>query len=345
MYAINNKGESVGSRESPSGTRAVMWDPTGVGTNLGLAMDVDSATAIDINDEGTVLYRGHTGVGAGWYARSNKAEYTKLEPPSGYDMVSAGALNSYGEVVGAVDDDGSQIGVVWRPTPGGMATELFPSTVNSFVNGTAINDSGIAAFAIFTGSGRTTIVDRRTGSEDMSNIGAQVAWVEDLNNSGSALVVTDGDGLVLETYATGLGSVFPFGCDGYCQQYGDGDVDGYALNEMGEIVGRSVTVEFDGDGEPTGDNGIYEAFVWSSDTGTMKLVDLIVEGDTAGWFLERAVDINDAGWIVGNGTKNGEPRSFLLIPREPCVGDANRDGQVTPADFSAWVSAFNSGCD
>ena len=114
---------------------------------------------------------------------------------------------------------------------------------------------------------------------------------------------------------------------------------------MGEIVGRSVTVEFDGDGEPTGDNGIYEAFVWSSDTGTMKLVDLIVEGDTAGWFLERAVDINDAGWIVGNGTKNGEPRSFLLIPREPCVGDANRDGQVTPADFSAWVSAFNSGCD
>ena len=28
VYAINNKGESVGSRESPSGTRAVMWDPT-----------------------------------------------------------------------------------------------------------------------------------------------------------------------------------------------------------------------------------------------------------------------------------------------------------------------------
>ncbi|MEO0855137.1 MAG: GC-type dockerin domain-anchored protein, partial [Cyanobacteria bacterium J06648_11] len=33
---------------------------------------------------------------------------------------------------------------------------------------------------------------------------------------------------------------------------------------------------------------------------------------------------------------------------EPCVPDTNNDGELTPADFNAWIAAFNSGapeCD
>ena len=38
----------------------------------------------------------------------------------------------------------------------------------------------------------------------------------------------------------------------------------------------------------------------------------------------------------------------VLTRIEPCLADVNGDGDVTPADFSAWVAAFNSGapeCD
>ena len=81
------------------------------------------------------------------------------------------------------------------------------------------------------------------------------------------------------------------------------------------------------------------------ESGTIDLSTLVKDGSADGWDLRSATDINEDGWIVGNGIRNGESRAFLLIPREPCAGDTNRDGQVTPADFSAWVSAFNSGCD
>jgi hypothetical protein len=42
------------------------------------------------------------------------------------------------------------------------------------------------------------------------------------------------------------------------------------------------------------------------------LNDLIPAG--SGWELETARGINDNGWIVGEGTFNGEHRMFLLTP-------------------------------
>ena len=30
------------------------------------------------------------------------------------------------------------------------------------------------------------------------------------------------------------------------------------------------------------------------------------------------------------------------IPPEPCLADTNGDGMLSPADFSAWVAAFNA---
>ncbi len=39
----------------------------------------------------------------------------------------------------------------------------------------------------------------------------------------------------------------------------------------------------------------------------------------------------------------GMTGSIVIIePDEPCLPDVNNDGMVTPADFSAWVAAFNA---
>jgi len=41
-------------------------------------------------------------------------------------------------------------------------------------------------------------------------------------------------------------------------------------------------------------------------------------------------------------TFEGTFRVLTRIPPEPCLADVNGDGEVTPADFSAWVAAFNT---
>src|SRR5205814_10064593 len=50
----------------------------------------------------------------------------------------------------------------------------------------------------------------------------------------------------------------------------------------------------------------------------------------SGWILERALDINDDGWIVGYGTLNGNRRSFMLVPipaREFAIRPASPNSQ------------------
>ncbi|MEL7484194.1 MAG: GC-type dockerin domain-anchored protein, partial [Planctomycetota bacterium] len=61
------------------------------------------------------------------------------------------------------------------------------------------------------------------------------------------------------------------------------------------------------------------------------------------------VDINDNGQAVVNAALQGRNGSLGraiirvdIVADEPCVGDTNGDGALTPADFNAWVAAFNS---
>jgi probable HAF family extracellular repeat protein len=54
------------------------------------------------------------------------------------------------------------------------------------------------------------------------------------------------------------------------------------------------------------------AFLWTREAGMQALQQLI--DSKAGWLLDKATSINDAGWIVGNGRLNGGARDFLLIP-------------------------------
>ncbi len=75
-----------------------------------------------------------------------------------------------------------------------------------------------------------------------------------------------------------------------------------AINASGTIVGYSKKTS----------TGVQRAFVSYND-GTMY--DLITKVSNAtGWTLQVAEGINANGWIVGNGTKNGMARGFLLTP-------------------------------
>ena len=79
-------------------------------------------------------------------------------------------------------------------------------------------------------------------------------------------------------------------------------VEALAINNTDFIVGS-------GSYSPEPQSG-DEAFLYDKNNDALfNLNDLI---DDASWHLEEATDINDSGWIVGNGTRNGQGRAFKL---------------------------------
>ena len=363
--AINNRGESVGSRLSPSGERPVIWNSAGAGTNLGLVPDVDSAIATDINDEGSVLVDAF-GVSGGTYVYAFDGLRFSLPAPPGLTSVSRGSsMNAQGEVAGVGFDpvEENPVGIVWERTPAGMSPVIVGSgdALDSFES-PIITDSGLFITGGGSGTGFSgTLIDRRTGSITGGLGSSDSLPLYDANDSRSAIVTEfegsssipgvsrlvslSGPDFILEAINCDRPNA---DCDFF---YSKLNLDNLvpliplAMNEWNVVVGSSDVVLLDSNGVAFDREEGRSAFVWSAETGTIELATLIQDGSADGWELITANDINEAGWIVGNGTKNGQSRSFLLVPREPCAGDTNRDGQVTPADFSAWISAFNAGCD
>jgi probable HAF family extracellular repeat protein len=86
----------------------------------------------------------------------------------------------------------------------------------------------------------------------------------------------------------------------------EGDVhgDAFSVNHWNQIVG----VSSDGDLR-------FRAVLWHH--GRILDLNQLVPPDS-GWVLSEAYDINDRGWIVGSGARDGRARPFLLKPTLSC---------------------------
>lgn len=80
----------------------------------------------------------------------------------------------------------------------------------------------------------------------------------------------------------------------------------YAVNDSGQMVG------FLQDPGST-DKHASVGFLWSPSGPVTVLNDLLPAG--SGWWLGRALDINDNGVIVGTGFLNDAPMGFALVPK------------------------------
>lgn len=89
---------------------------------------------------------------------------------------------------------------------------------------------------------------------------------------------------------------------------GHSSAQAFAVNNPGHVVGVSSPSWMSSIGE--------RAFIFRA--GVMQDLNNLIPANS-GWVLSRAVDINDAGQIVGDGFKNGEPRAFLLTPAQPML--------------------------
>ncbi len=89
-----------------------------------------------------------------------------------------------------------------------------------------------------------------------------------------------------------------------------------------------------------------QAFVLPDGAGGefYSLFDLVPDAALLGWErLQRADHINENGWIVGTGVRDGSlGHAFLLIPIA-CAPDIDGDGQLTIFDFLAFQNLFQDG--
>jgi probable HAF family extracellular repeat protein len=81
--------------------------------------------------------------------------------------------------------------------------------------------------------------------------------------------------------------------------------EAYAINDAGLAVGWANTPD-----------GVTHATIWNGTVATDLNSFLDASMANAGWVLERAYDINDNGWIVGDARigSSGENHAFLLAP-------------------------------
>ncbi len=372
VSALNDRGQIVGRTEFSTGPIATSWDATGAAALVTTSGNT-ATDALSINNEGSMLVE-CAGCTNDFGVRLTDGVLLEL-----LDVMSPGfvevapKLNAAGAVGGLLRFDPGTSGaetysVIWELAPGPqMIPNVSPNPIRPpgflpFYSDGILSDTGAQVFGSSDGTGGAPgflVVDRRTESSAFISGGQDGHRVYDVNASGQ-FVGSEGGGAEEFSYLFGesIVRIDPIGCADFANP-----IECYfeeffavlpaAVNDRALVVGNATVVNDDGTGFPTVTD--VSGFLWTESAGSVDLISLIDDGTGTGWeFIQGSspfdaigpVDINEQGWIVGNGINpNGDPAAYLLIPRSPCAGDTNRDGDVTPADFSAWIQAFNNGCD
>ena len=130
---------------------------------------------------------------------------------------------------------------------------------------------------------------------DLGTLGGQYSWGIGINNYGQVTGQADtNDGYPSQAFLYDGIQMHDLGTLSGLRSSGEG------LNNSGQVVGYAETER----------ERLY-AFLYTGG----RMVDLntfLPEG--SGWQLTSASDINDAGWITGSGTINGETHAYLLRP-------------------------------
>lgn len=131
---------------------------------------------------------------------------------------------------------------------------------------------------------------------DLGTLGGRTSHAYDVNEFGHVCGWSQSGGDPAESRGFFWG-------DGVMKQIGTAGGQysaGFALNDRDEVVGMTSRAD-----------GQYVAFLWRN--GVLSDLNTLLPAGT-GWMLERALDIDEHGVIVGEGKLNGERRAFMLAP-------------------------------
>jgi probable HAF family extracellular repeat protein len=131
---------------------------------------------------------------------------------------------------------------------------------------------------------------------DLGSLGGGQSSASDINDNGQVVGIASIGGYTFHAFLYD-GTMHDLGILGGTS----GSSNAKGINLSGQVVGASNY----GAGSSLSHAYIYD--------GTMRDLNGLID-PTSGWVLQDANDINDAGWIVGYGTLNGQGSAFLAIP-------------------------------
>lgn len=251
----------------------------------------NSSKALAINDQGLVIGTSQAGM-ISWWWKDGKTGDLALQPDNTLSpyYLWAKRLNNKGQVVGAARI--WENGVTRALVPGDDQNELKPASVAS-----AINDAGVVVGSRNINDVVSAIVVERGVVRELVGLGGR-SVANDINNAGVVVGESSKDNAPGQPVAwrNGLIEMLPL-------PTGKSSGSATAINRTGDIVGSS----------PGGFDQPRSAMLWHN--GVVTDLNSVLPKGTE-WTLVDANDINDRGWIVGKGTKEGEStwRAYLLMP-------------------------------
>jgi hypothetical protein len=293
-YSVNDNGMIVGQ----SGGQACLFDSTGGGANINLGSPGGSYSygkARSVNNSGQIV--GYVGNDSSFINGSTNAcifDKTGGGNNINLGMGSALANNNNGQIVGWSN---SHV-CIFDSTGGGANISLGPygpGYWGSIVR--SINNSGQMVGDVIDGGDISyydaVLFDSTGGGNDIGlALGFSNSHAYSINNNGQIVGYFNNDQACLFD-STGGGNNIDLG-DGIAR----------SINDSGQIVG---------------DIGGIDAYLFdSTGQGNNIFLNTLID-PSSGWNLQYAYEINNNGWIVGQGTYNGQTRAFLLVVPEPAT--------------------------
>jgi probable HAF family extracellular repeat protein len=299
--AINDAGQVVGelSQEATSPGRAFRWTPPATMELLATPEQVYRSYAQAIDSAGRCAGRMDP------MPDGNGDIEASLWPTPGTQwslpLAEVRAMNDYGQMVGQSIKGDQWVASLWQPdAPGGTTGTEHILNLSPGLGLTAWDARSINASGQVVG-----------GAVDLSGLPSAFLWSPDSRNGITGSTVSLG--LFPRPESRNTGSAVSFG------EFAPSisPVDAYDINRWGVVVG-SVTVR----------SWFGRAFMYRR--GPLEdLNHFLPHG--SGWVLNQAWAINDNGWIVGLGSKEGDTHGFVLQPLFPLDEFPRR-----PLQFPKW---------
>ncbi|MGA1224015.1 MAG: hypothetical protein ACO31E_05545 [Phycisphaerales bacterium] len=202
---------------------------------------------------------------------------TPLAVPAGTNQSIATGINEAGAIVGRYSAGAGTFGAIWSPE-GVLTTRATPPGTRSFSTPSDLNEAGVVCGSVIllqtgTDPAQAWRWTQKGGYELLPRIGGIVAECRDINNAGQvAGYGTITSGLARACVWQADGSVLQLGVPpGATQSFANG------INDAGMVCGSTV--------------GNEVPWRWTPKGGMQALPDF--------GFKATAVDINEAGWILG----------------------------------------------